>query len=186
MINPTNLKPEEIIKTMWFVFGISATYKNEFGNLTENNAKTYLFDKVLPILKSHGYIFKKTRNKKLSFGDIEEDFHNMDRYQKQSASVDRQVIEWLKEYKHLPSALKCWSDLSEVNMGIYLSDKENDNLISPRASLILLTDYFLWYMGMCGFKLTKIRGSEDRLYVLRDIYAQQRIKNLELILNAKI
>jgi hypothetical protein len=99
-------------------------------------------------------------------------------------------IEYVKEAKHLPDFLKDFHDQKEFFHAMYEQWGEGETLqkINWTDAHIYTIDYFLWWMGLHGYKLQKIRSKDFRFYdphsSIRD-YNKQRKDKLSLIFKNK-
>ena len=172
------LTPEQIIETMWHVFDIESRREElkPYGDFNKETVKDYIFNFLLVEFLSSGYKFIKIRNKRFVFRNIIEDYNNM-LIGEYSVSANNNLIVWLQDRNHYPDSIKDWSDFSDINAGIHFKYPLARKLLTVRQSNIFATDYFFWYMGMCGYRLSKKGKQEDRLSELVKIYKNNKITN---------
>lgn len=96
------------------------------------------------------------------------------------------AAEYVKQGKHLPDFLEDFHDQKDFFKAMYeqWGDCEQLSRISWVDCHVYTIDFFLWWMGLNGYKLQKIRSKDFRFYDPTDTinhYVKERRKKLTLL-----
>lgn len=179
----SQLSEKEIIETLWYVFDLDNNQEIKQMNIKKHNAEKYIFVYVLPILELHGYRLMRSK-KHLLFRNIMEDKLHTESNQDILLST-LPVKEWLRKGEHLPDIFKEFSDTGDFIHGIEIMNPEISLFMNRIPGHVFLIDYFLYYMGMCGFVVRKKAGKSNDYNDIILAHVKKREDFYELLLGNK-
>lgn len=73
--------------------------------------------------------------------------------------TSRTPLEYVKTHKHLPDFLRDFHDQKDVFKFIHSRYAKEDETLTWRDAHCYTVDWFLWFMGQCGYTLQRSRAN---------------------------